>query len=133
MDCKVAGKASHKEREYCRHLQLANRVSFRPNHEAGHVFSSTRKVGSAFFTTYVYCDTSPSLMQGSHGHWKTWKNHRILKFGQNHGILFPKPAKVLNGHFIDCDFINGTPEGDLRTCPLSLELNLVHSLFHSYS
>ena len=55
---------------------------------------------------------------------KSWKNH---------GILFPKPAKVLNGHFIDCDFINGTPEGDLRTCPLSLELNLVHSLFHSYS
>ena len=37
VDCKVAGKASHKEREYWRHLQLANRVSFWPIHEAGHV------------------------------------------------------------------------------------------------
>ena len=34
-------------------------VSFRPNHEAGHVFSPTRKVGSAFFRTHVYCDFSP--------------------------------------------------------------------------
>ena len=29
------------------------------NHEAGHVFSPTRKVGSAFFRTHVYCDYSP--------------------------------------------------------------------------
>ena len=31
------------------------------NHEAGHVFSPTRKVGSAFFRTHVYCDSSPCL------------------------------------------------------------------------
>ena len=64
---------------------------------------------------------------------KSWNFKIWAKSWKNHGILFPKPAKVLNGHFIDCDFINGTPEEDLRTCPLSLELNLVHSLFHSYS
>ena len=29
------------------------------NHEAGHVFLPTRKVGSAFFRTHVYCDYSP--------------------------------------------------------------------------
>ena len=29
------------------------------NHEAGHVFSPTRKVGSVFFRTPVYCDYSP--------------------------------------------------------------------------
>ena len=29
------------------------------NHEAGHVFSPPRKVGSAFFRTHVYCDSSP--------------------------------------------------------------------------
>ena len=29
------------------------------NHEAGHMFSPTRKVGSAFFRTHVYCDYSP--------------------------------------------------------------------------
>ena len=29
------------------------------NHEAGHVFSPTRKVGSEFFRTHVYCDYSP--------------------------------------------------------------------------
>ena len=29
------------------------------NHEAGHVFSPTRKVGSAFFRTHIYCDYSP--------------------------------------------------------------------------
>ena len=29
------------------------------NHEAGHVFSPTRKVGRAFFRTPVYCDYSP--------------------------------------------------------------------------
>ena len=29
------------------------------NHEAGHVFSPTSKVGSAFFRTHVYCDSSP--------------------------------------------------------------------------
>ena len=28
------------------------------NHEAGHVFSPTRKVRSAFFRTHVYCDYS---------------------------------------------------------------------------
>ena len=53
---------------------------------------------------------------------KSWN----FKIRENHGILFPKPAKVLNGHFIDCVFY-GTPEGELRICPLSLELNLVHS------
>ena len=41
------------------HIQPANRVSFLPNPEAGHVFSPTRKVGSAFFRTHVYCDYSP--------------------------------------------------------------------------
>ena len=34
-------------------------ISFRPNHEAGHMFSPTRKVGSAFFRTHIYCDSSP--------------------------------------------------------------------------
>ena len=29
------------------------------SHEVGHVFSPTRKVGSAFFRTHVYCDSSP--------------------------------------------------------------------------
>ena len=29
------------------------------SHEAGHVFSPTSKVGSAFFRTHVYCDSSP--------------------------------------------------------------------------
>ena len=29
------------------------------NYEAGHMFSPTRKVGSAFFRTHVYCDSSP--------------------------------------------------------------------------
>ena len=29
------------------------------NHEAGHVFSPTRKVRSAFFRTHVYCDSCP--------------------------------------------------------------------------
>ena len=29
------------------------------NHEAGHVFSPTRKVGGAFFRTHLYCDSSP--------------------------------------------------------------------------
>ena len=33
--------------------------SFLPTHEAGHVFAPTRKVGSAFFRTHVYCDYSP--------------------------------------------------------------------------
>ena len=32
---------------------------FPTNHEAGHVFSPTSKVGSAFFRTHVYCDSSP--------------------------------------------------------------------------
>ena len=31
------------------------------NHEAGHVFSPTSKVGSAFFRTHIYCDYSPSF------------------------------------------------------------------------
>ena len=62
---------------------------------------------------------------------KSWNFKIWAKSWKNHGILFPKPAKVLNGHFIDCVFYE-TPDGELRTCPLSLELNLVHSLFHSY-
>ena len=36
-------------------------MSFRTNHEAGHVFSLTRKVESEFFRTHVYCDSSPCL------------------------------------------------------------------------
>ena len=44
-----------------RHIQSANRVSFRPNHEAGHMFSPTRKVGSVFFRTHV-CDSSPCFV-----------------------------------------------------------------------
>ena len=32
------------------------------NHEAGHVFSPTRKVGSAFFRTHIYCDYSPCFV-----------------------------------------------------------------------
>ena len=60
VDCKVAGKASQKNPQVMTSSPVS--VSFRPNHEAGHAFSSTRKVGTAFFTTYVYCDSSPSLM-----------------------------------------------------------------------
>ena len=29
------------------------------NHEAGHMFSPTRKVGTVLFRTHIYCDSSP--------------------------------------------------------------------------
>ena len=38
---------------------LVSQSRILPNHKAGHVFSLTRQVVSAFFRTYIYCDYSP--------------------------------------------------------------------------
>ena len=61
VDCKFAGKASHKRTRILTSPPVSQSRVFPTNHEAGHVFSLTRKVGSAFFRTHVYCDASPCL------------------------------------------------------------------------